>query len=242
MIARPLHVTIFATLAVVLMATPAAAEVDTTPPVLVSISVSPTTVDTSASSQEVTVTAEITDDLSGVSGDTELCSDGCLNGYDWFTNVSGDTWEATITWSQYSGGTGGIFRDWELLLVDNAGNESYLDVRDIYYLGFNLAVGVNDFDTSYPRTIHLSVNNGRAHGYVDASDASNCWWYVPVTLERKTTAGWKQAGSTLSGWSGGFRFQVRKTGKYRATASEFGLGTPVVTTCSSVRATTSYKG
>src|SRR6266508_514937 len=50
--------------------TPAAAQGDTAPPTLVSLSVSPTVVDVSSSAQTVTVTAVITDDLSGV------CPDG----------------------------------------------------------------------------------------------------------------------------------------------------------------------
>jgi hypothetical protein len=228
---RTLAIVLISIGAILLSELPAAAQVDTAPPQLVSISISPTTINTSGSAQEVAVTAVITDDLSGVSGDSSLCADGCLNSYDWFTNVSGDTYTATIFWSQYSGGQGGIFRDWLIYLVDNAGNDTYIDVRDLYYKGINLAVGVNAFDQSYPRIVSLRLTRRRASGYVDASDASNCWWFVPVKLERKTRSGWRKVGSTLSGWSGGFSFHITKTGKYRATATEYGLGTPTVTTC-----------
>ena len=48
---------------------------------------------------------------------------------------------------------------------------------------------------------------------------------------RLKKSGWKKVGSTLSGWSGGFSFHITKTGKYKATATDYGLGTPTVTTC-----------
>lgn len=231
-IRRSVIVALLVIASVAVGALPAVAATDTTPPQLVSISVAPSAVDTSASSQAVTVTAVITDDLSGVSTlNTELCSQNCLNGYDWFKRVSGDTYTATITFPQYSGGVGSIFRDWEVLLVDNAGNQTFLSVRDLYNQGFNLAFGVNAYATTYARTVHLKVTKSRASGYVNAASASNCWWYVPVILERKTASGWKHSGSVLSGWNGQFSFHITKVSKYRATAPSFGLGTPTVTTC-----------
>ncbi len=54
-----------AVVAVLALARPAMAQSDVTPPVLVSLSISPTLVNTSQTSQTVTFTAHITDDLSG---------------------------------------------------------------------------------------------------------------------------------------------------------------------------------
>jgi len=224
------------------LATVAAAASDTTPPKLVSLTVTPNQVDVSTSSQDVTVTAVITDDLSGVSysgdatpGDVSsyvylLSPSGNQTiGLNGFTLVSGDTYASTMTVPQYA--EQGIWRDWVVYLTDEVGNYVWLYEDDLISAGVNEAVGVDPFDTSYARTITLRLSRTRASGYVAAELESACFWYVPVVLERKTTSGWKRVGSTLSLYDGYYRVGISKAGRYRATATEFGTGTPSLTTC-----------
>ncbi len=65
---------------------------DVTPPVLVGFSFSPTSIDVSSGSQNVTVTMHVTDDLSGVSS---ACA--------YFFSPSGQQQEATCSFSRTSG-------------------------------------------------------------------------------------------------------------------------------------------
>jgi hypothetical protein len=228
---------------------PAAAQSDTTPPHLVSLSVSPNEIDASSSSVDIVITAVITDDLSGLSyeGDSttgdytsaaQLYSPSgnqFVTGCPCFMLVSGDTYTQTLSFPQYA--EEGIWKDWSFFLADEAGNWVYVYDNNLMAAGINQAVGVDPFDPSYSRTISLKLSKTTATGYVDADLASSCFWFVPVLLERKTSSGWKRAGSTLSLYDGYYKFRIKKAGKYRATATEFGLGTPTLTTCSKASAT-----
>jgi hypothetical protein len=233
-------------LAVLATSMPAAAVSDTTPPQLVSLSVTPNQVDASNSDQLVTVSANITDDLSGVCAQGDSCPAGtsqvqlfspsgqqqAVTGF--FAIVSGDSYTATVTLKQYA--EEGIWKDWHVWLFDKAGNYVVLDEYDLLRLGTNVAVGVGTFDASYPRTISLRLSRTKASGYVQSDVPSTCFWFIPVLLERRTSSGWKKAGSTLSLYDGYYRVRINKPGKYRATATEFGIGSPTLTTCSKVSA------
>lgn len=211
------------------LSTPASTQSDTTPPQLVSLSLSPETVDTSSGSVDVVVTAVITDDLSGFfRAKLEEVGAG-VNTYTYFENVSGDTYAATITFPQDSDSY--IFRDWLVYLIDNVGNKSWIDGRDLLDLSINVAVGVNAVAPAYSRGIYLAFHNSRAIGSIAAAAESGCWWDVPVILQRKTSSGRKEVGEGYANYFGAFRFPVHKKGKYRVTATEIGLGTPAVTTC-----------
>ncbi len=227
---------------------PSSAQSDTTPPQLVSISVSPTQVDVSTSAQTVTVSAVITDDLSGVCGEGDACPSGSTQiqlfspsgaqqaqtGF--FSNVSGDSYTASVTIQQYA--EDGVWKDWSLWLYDKTGNYVVWDEWGLVGHGMNIAVGVGTVEASYARTMTLNLSRTKAYGYLDADLESGCFWYVPVVVERKTSTGWKQVRQTLSLYDGYYSVRIRKEGRYRATATEFGLGTPAVTTClaSSARA------
>jgi hypothetical protein len=229
-----------ALLALLGASTPAAAQEDTTPPTLVSLSVSPTVVDVSSSAQTVTVTAVITDDLSGVCADGDsTCThatssirspsaeQSVLLGYP--VAVSGDTYTLSGTIPQYA--EEGIWKDWSIQLTDKAGNMVVLDEADLLALGINAAVGVGSFDATYARTISLFLSRRRASGFVDSDTQSTCFWYVPVTVERKTASGWRTVRSTIADHLGFYSVRIRKFGRYRATATAFDLGTPTITTC-----------
>lgn len=149
--------------------------------------------------------------------------------------VSGDTYSDTATFAQYA--EQGVWKDWSLYLSDKAGNFVRLDEYDLISAGVNQAVGVDPFDSSYTRTVSIKLRATSASGYVDAATESSCSWFVPVLLERKTSSGWKRAGATLSLYDGYYKLRIKKTGKYRASATEFGLGTPTLTTCSKASAT-----
>src|SRR5437879_2401337 len=101
---------------------------------------SPTAVNTTRSSATVTVTEQVTDDLSGVryavmdfvspSGNQAAnCTLGLISG----TNLNG-TWQCTVTIPAFSeAGT------WSVLYtfaVDNVGNEGYYDSAALQALGF----------------------------------------------------------------------------------------------------------
>ena len=199
---------------------------------------SPTQVDAASGPQEVTVTAVITDDLSGVSLESavELYSPSVAQWtYGFFNQVSGDTYAATIPIAQYA--EQGIWRDWIIELVDNAGNYAVLNEYDLMTRDISMAVGVGSLDAAYARVITLRLTNKKAYGDLTAELESSCFWFVPVLLERKTSSGWKRAGSTLTSYDGTYKIRIGKDGRYRATAAEIGLGTPTLTTCSRAAAT-----
>lgn len=231
-------------LVVSLLSMPAKAQSDTTPPRLVSLSVSPTQIDASSSTVNVVVTAVITDDLSGLSYEGDSTSadytsrvdlyspsgNQSVVGCPCFTLVSGDTYTETLTFPRYS--EQGIWKDWSLFLADEVGNTVWLDAYNVYLAGINQAVGVDPFETSYARRVSLNIGKTKATGSVSADVASSCYWFVPVLLQRKTKSGWKNAGRALADYNGYYRIPIRMMGRYRATATTFGIGTPAITTCS----------
>ncbi len=216
----------------------AQAQSDTTPPSIHSVTVSPVEVDASTASQSVTVTAVITDDLSGVSVNSSAdiySPSGNQWTYGFFNLVSGDTYSATIVIPQFA--ESGVWRDWEFYLEDNVSNLTIVDEYELLQAGINVAVGVDPFDATAGRTMSLRVGRTRVSGHLDSSLDSTCFWYVPITIERRTTSGWRQVGSGLTSFTGGFSLHTGRSGKYRATAPEFAIGTPTIMTCARVSKT-----
>lgn len=219
-------------------AVPAQAQSDTTPPSIHSVTVSPTEIDASASSQNVTVTAVITDDLSGVSTNSNVevySPSGNQWSYGFFNLVSGDTYSATIGIPQFS--ESGIWRDWYFYLEDQVGNLAVVDEFELLMAGINVAFGVAPVEDSAGRTMSFRAGRRRVSGHLDSSLASTCFWYAPITIERRTRLGWKQIGEGLTSFHGDFSLRIRKPGKFRAIASEFAIGTPTLTTCARVSKT-----
>lgn len=222
---------------------PASAGSDTTPPRLITLSVSPSQLDTSGGKEIVIVTIVATDDLSG------LCipADGCAAGFvslrspsleqsavpTPFQRSSSNTYRATLTFAPNS--EEGVWMSWAVYLADNAGNELYLEEGELLDRGINVAVGVGSFATSQSRTIGLQINTIRALGKVLGDAGTTCEAWVPVLLERKAPSGWQRVWQTHTRQGGGFSIKRDfKPGKYRATALELGVGTPTLTTCERV--------
>jgi serine protease len=122
---------------------------DTTPPALESFSITPSTVDTSSSSQNITVTAHITDDLAGNAGPGYFSSPSqvrfvgpsgkqsvwtMLDGTRRISGTAQDgVYQATMTVPQYA--EQGTWTVQGFLLVDQAGNSRNLTAADMQAAG-----------------------------------------------------------------------------------------------------------
>ena len=205
------------------------------------MTVSPTEVNASISAQTVTVTAVITDDLSGVStvnSSADVFSpSGNQRTSGFFHLVSGDTYSTAIPIPRFS--EIGVWRDWHIRLKDAVGNLTVVDEYELLVAGINVAFGVGPVEDSAGRTMSFKVGKTTASVHLDSSVASTCFWYVPIKIERKTTSGWKKVGSGYTSFQGAFSRHIKKAGKYRASASEFAIGTPTITTCARVSKTAS---
>ena len=133
---------------------------DTQPPEVVSFDFDPKAVDTSTSSQEITFTARLTDDLSGISVSEFMCSSGVRfispsgnqhssTGFCNWDRVSGNeldgTYVSVMTLPQYS--EAGTWQLRELWLADTVGNRRTLSKDDMTSLGFPTSFR-NDIDGS----------------------------------------------------------------------------------------------
>ena len=127
---------------------------DTTPPVLTGLSFAPTVVDTSSSSQNVTVTLSASDDISGVYfglfnsyysyGDASFRSPSgnqyvsAYQNYGQPAPIAGTplagTWQLTAQWPQYS--EQGTWNLYYLDLQDTVGNSVYYSPAQLQALGF----------------------------------------------------------------------------------------------------------
>ncbi len=115
---------------------------DTTPPQVVSLTVNPSSVNTSSGAQSVTVAVHATDNLSGVSAIEVNLS----NGSQWITAPAAlaaggtklnGTWEATLTLPQYSAeGKYAL----SVGAIDNVGNHHTYSEQELETLGFPGAV------------------------------------------------------------------------------------------------------
>ncbi len=132
---------------------------DTQPPVLTSFTFTPTAVDTATNSATVTVTAQITDNLSGVaSSGAEFYSPagiqrfGCNMSLISGTNLNG-TFQCTGTIQAYS--EAGTWYVYDVYVEDSAGNQQFYYTSDLQSLGFPTNLQV----TSNPDTIPPVLTN-----------------------------------------------------------------------------------
>jgi hypothetical protein len=94
------------------------------------------------------------------------------------------------------------------------------------------ATSATDFTVSktHPRSVTLSLKKHlRAKGVVSVGDGfTACTASVPVKIQRKTSSGWKNVGSTTTDASGSYKKKVKdKPGKYRAKAPKVALNNGV---------------
>lgn len=159
------------------------AQSDTTPPQLASFSFNPTSIDTSASSQTVTVTLRITDNLSGFqTGSISFRSpSGQQNigyGFSSSNRVSGNSldgiYQVAVIFPQYS--EAGTWRISLVGLTDVAGNTRYLNTSDLTTAGFPTDLTVTSISDLSPPVLASFDFNPRA---IDTSFSSQT---VTVTL------------------------------------------------------------
>jgi hypothetical protein len=131
---------LFLVCVVLVLALPLSAQQDTTPPALTSFSFSPTQVDTTSTPATLNVTAQITDDLSGVAGALVqfVSPSGQHYASAWFglssgTNLNG-TYSGTVTIPAFT--EPGAWTVNDLYVVDNVGNTHYYYTADLQALGF----------------------------------------------------------------------------------------------------------
>ena len=165
---------------------------DTTPPTLMGITLNPSSIDVTSSSQQVTLTLNLADSPAGVvfPGGNQLgfafrLTSPSGNQNQWlattqFTLVSGTpqsgTWQATLTIPQYS--EVGRWTVGELLLQDAANNSENFDETTLAALGFSpsLQVSDNSPDTTPPTLTNLTFSPR----FLDTSSGSQT---VTVTLQ-----------------------------------------------------------
>ncbi len=157
------------------------AQADTTPPQIISLTVSPQIIDVSSSEAMVTVTMELSDDLSGIWLPDQAIT--FPNGYtSWIrsSRISGNslnvTWQGVFNISQYVGsGTAFV----SLLLCDSLSNCTTISTADLIAAGFDPefeVVGSQQIDTTPPQIISLTVSPQIVD--VSSSEAT-----VTVTME-----------------------------------------------------------
>ena len=161
---------------------------DTTPPTIASFDFNPKAVDTSTSSQEITVTARLTDDLSGFSqGYFRFQSPSKVQDIGaWFSSyerTSGSeldgTYERKITLPQYS--EPGTWRLSSIELRDNAGNWKYISGVEVEVLGFPTTFrNVHSGPFSISGMKFNDVNN---NGAKDAVESGLPGWRIELLFE-----------------------------------------------------------
>ena len=151
--------TLFPLLLAAITAVPALAQ-DTQPPVLTSFTFSPTSVDTTTTSATVTMTAQVTDNLSGVAavdadfispsgGEAASCGMSLISG----TNLNG-TYQCTVGIPAYSeAGTWTVFY---VYVADNVNNNHTYHTSDLTALGFPTQLIVDS-----TTTVALASSNSR---------------------------------------------------------------------------------
>jgi IPT/TIG domain/Bacterial Ig-like domain len=128
---------------------------DSEAPALAGLTISPSSVNTTSSSESVTVTAEITDNLSGFDHGSvvfESPSGKVITNIASFTKVSGSatsgTYEAKVTFKPYV--QGGTWKVSNLNLTDAVGNEANLSASQIEGKGFPATVHVESSEDTEP--------------------------------------------------------------------------------------------
>jgi hypothetical protein len=144
----------------VVAALPALAS-DTTPPVLTSFTFTPMAVNTTTSSATVTVTEQMTDDLSGVQYANEIFRSpsgsqvaGCTSSLISGTNLNG-TWQCTANLAAYS--EPGTWTVEYVVLVDNVNNTQFYYTSQLQALGFPTQLIVDS-----TTTVALASSNSRS--------------------------------------------------------------------------------
>jgi hypothetical protein len=162
---------------------------DTTAPVLQSLTVKPTVVDTRGGAREITFEARITDDASGFEGGYVQAQRGTIRGERW-TRVSGDAndgiYRAVITWEEFDA-NGDI--PLYIFLQDKATNGRNLFEQDLRDLGLpDHFTATTTPDTAAPVLESLAIS--------PATLDSRCG-DVSVTFTARIT-------DELSGFEGGY--------------------------------------
>jgi IPT/TIG domain len=90
---------------------------------------------------------------------------------------------------------------------------------------------------AHARKITLKLKDKlKASGVVSSTEDpafTDCVSGVPVKIQRKTSSGWKNVGSTTTSDTGSYSKAIKnKSGKYRAIAKKVSLGDPVTDVCS----------
>jgi hypothetical protein len=84
--------------------------------------------------------------------------------------------------------------------------------------------------------------SGKASGVVSSTEDpafTDCVASVPVKIQRKTSSGWKNAGTTTTTDTGSYTKKTKgKPGKYRALAPAMSLGDPVTDNCLKAKSAT----
>jgi hypothetical protein len=136
---------------------------DTQAPALASFSISPATVNTTSSAQTATVTAEITDNLSGVAHGSvvfESPNGKVLTKIASFAKVSGTAtkgvYEAKVAFKQYI--QAGTWKVSNVNLTDEVGNEANLSATALKEKGFTNSVEVvSTEDSEPPALVELTI-------------------------------------------------------------------------------------
>ena len=186
---------------------------DTTPPTLVSLNISPPSIDVTASSQDVVFTAEFTDDLSGVSYAYIYLYNPSLSQYyfTYLSQISGNAldgvWQGTVTIPQYV--ASGTWQIQALYAYDVVGNQLYLGTADLDALGLvnpnimdSLDVTSNP-DTTPPTLVSCQLDPVSPTDSTQAQvDTSTSGQFVTVTFhvtdDLSGIGDWNLANTSIS--------------------------------------------
>src|SRR5262245_5571504 len=148
-----------------------------------------------------------------------------------FTPTSGPVGTSvTITGTNFTGATSVTFNNVTATFVVNSATQITATVPSTATTGRikvttpgGSVTSTTDFTVSktHSRSVTLKLKQHLvAKGVVSASDGfSACTASVPVKVQRKTSSGWKNVGSTTTDASGSYKKKIKdKPGKYRAKA------------------------
>ena len=135
---------------------PSWAQVDTTPPTLTGFTFSPMAVNTTTSPATVSLTAQVTDDISGVERVVVIFASPTGHsgpGVNLISTLGSDlngTWAGTATFPAH--GEAGTWTVFSVLVTDNVNNNRFYYTSDLQALGFptQLQVTSNNQDTTPP--------------------------------------------------------------------------------------------
>jgi len=145
---------------------------DTTPPRLTAFDFSPKSIDVTAGPQAITVTVQMTDDLSGVKTPclNFVSPSGSQSQFECTSRISGTTlngtWQGTLTIPRFA--ESGVWKADQLRLFDNAGNQSFMRTAVLAAAGFPTDLAVTSVpDTTPPQLTQLAITPA----FVDTSAA-----------------------------------------------------------------------